>query len=91
MVTTVMLYFMAAHFCEERERAGQAPEEAAFLLADDAAYRACAAAACRRAPSVAAADAAGFAGDVGRALERYNLCGLGDSRRRNMYPYLGST
>ena len=91
MVTTAMLYFMAAHFCEERERAGWAPEEAAFLLADDAAYRGIAAAVCRRAPEVRGEDAGRFAEEVARALAPYNLCGLCDSHWRNMVPYLGAT
>jgi FADH2 O2-dependent halogenase len=91
MVTTAMLYFMAAHFCEERERAGKAPENAAFLLADDAAYRAIAADVCRRAPTVLTANVAGFADAAACALTPYNLCGLADRKWRNMYPYLGST
>jgi FADH2 O2-dependent halogenase len=85
-----MLYFVAAIYCEERERAGQAEPDEAFLLADDAAYREAAATACREAPRVSAAEAGGFAAGVGRALAPYNRAGLCDPRRRNLYPYLGT-
>ena len=90
MVLMSMLYFVAAHFCEERERAGQAPTDAAFLLADDPAYRQLAATLFHQAPSVAAADASRFAAQVRRALEPYNLCCLCDPQRCNMYPFTGT-
>ncbi len=51
MVTVAMLYFVAAIYCEEREHAGQASPDAAFLLADDGAYRAMAARVLRDAPA----------------------------------------
>jgi FADH2 O2-dependent halogenase len=59
------------------------------LLAEDALYREAAAAVCRQAPGVYAADAGGFADSVRRALEPYNLGGLCDPRRCNMYPFIG--
>ncbi len=90
MVPVSMLYFVAAHFCEERERAKQAPPGAAFLLADDTNYRAMAARLCRQALTTTAADSQGFAADVRRALEPYNLCCLGDPGRSNMYPFTGT-
>jgi tetracycline 7-halogenase / FADH2 O2-dependent halogenase len=86
-----MVYFVAAIYCEERERAGRAQPGEAFLLADDAAYREAAAVLCRQAPGVSAAEAQGFAESVRLALEPYNLGGLCDPQRRNMYPFLGSS
>lgn len=90
MVPVSMLYFISAVYCEERERAGQAPPDAAFLLADDPAYRQFAAAACREALTVRAEDADSFAEHVHQALAPYNRCGLCDVKRHNCYPYLGS-
>jgi FADH2 O2-dependent halogenase len=89
LTTVTMLYFAAAIYCEERERAGRAGPDEAFLLADDAAYREIAAAVCREAPAVSAADTDRFAAGVGRALEPYNLGGLCDPRRRKMYSFTG--
>jgi FADH2 O2-dependent halogenase len=84
-----MLYFVAAIYGEERERAGRAGPDEAFLLADEPAYREAAAAVCREAPRVTAAEAGRFAARVGEALVPYNLAGLCDPRRRNLYPFLG--
>lgn len=39
MISVAMLYFVAAIYCEERERDGNAPADAAFLLADHPEYR----------------------------------------------------
>jgi FADH2 O2-dependent halogenase len=85
-----MLYFVAAIYGEERERAGRAGPDEAFLLADDAAYREIAAAVCREAPGIPAADAGPFAARVGRALAPYNVAGLCDPRRCNLYPFVGT-
>jgi FADH2 O2-dependent halogenase len=90
MATVSMLYFAAAIYCEERERAGRAAPDAAFLLADDADYRALAAAVCREAPGVTAGDADRFAARVRRAIEPYNLAGLCDPGRRNLYPFVSA-
>lgn len=88
MRTVAMLYFIAAIYCEERERTGQAPPEAAFLLADDDRYRTIAADVCRRALTLPEAEADRFAADVARDLASYNLAGLCDPSRRHMYPYV---
>ncbi len=88
MVPVAMLYFVAAIYCEERERAGQAPPDAAFLLADDAAYRNVAAQVCRRALVTRASEAAAFDADFRRDLAPYIRCGLCDPARHNLYPYL---
>jgi FADH2 O2-dependent halogenase len=90
MLNVSMIYFIAAHYCEERERNGQAPADAAFLLADDAVYRQIGAALCRRAVRVEAEEAARFAAEVREALQPFNLCSLCDPRQCNMYPYMGT-
>lgn len=90
MTPVSMLYFVAAHYCEERERAGQALPEAAFLLADEPVYRQNAATLCRQAQTVAPDDAPRFAATVRQALAPYNLCCLCDPSRRNMYPFTGT-
>jgi FADH2 O2-dependent halogenase len=88
LTTVSMLYFVAAIYCEERERAGKADPDAAFLLADDSHYRAIAADVVRQAPTIAATDAEAFAAHFRDAIDRYNLAGLCDPSRRNMYPFL---
>lgn len=89
MVTAAMLYFVAAVYCEERERAGNAPPDAAFLLADHAEFRAIAARTCRKALLTSGPAANAFAEAVRREIEPFNACHLADPRRCNMYPYLG--
>ncbi len=86
-----MVYFIAAIYCEERERRGAAGPDAAFLLADDAAYRATATELCRAAPAVRPADAGRFAAEVARRLRPYNVTGLCDPARENFYPFLPCT
>jgi FADH2 O2-dependent halogenase len=88
LATVSMLYFVAAIWCEERERAGRADPDAAFLLADDPHYRAIAADVCRRAPALPADAAKEFAAEFGRAVAAYNVAGLCDPGRCNMYPYI---
>ena len=87
MIAAAMLYFIAAIYCEERERAGQAPADAAFLLADHADYQRIGADFCRRAPKVSAADASSFAAELHQALTEFNACNLLEPARRNLYPY----
>jgi FADH2 O2-dependent halogenase len=90
MVAVAMAYFIAAHYCEERERSGQAPADAAFLLADDNDYRESARTLCRQALTTSTAAADRFSAGVRCQLAPYNLCGLCDPRRRNMYPFAAS-
>jgi FADH2 O2-dependent halogenase len=90
MTTTAMLYFVAAIYCEERERKGEAGPDEAFLLADHAEYRDIATRLFRQARIATASDARAFLAEAHRALEPYNRCGLCDPGRRNMYPYTGS-
>jgi FADH2 O2-dependent halogenase len=88
MTTVSMLYFVAAIYGEERARSGQAGPDDAFLLADDPTYRALADHACQQALTVRPADAAAFATSVRRAIEPYNLAGLCDPARGNLYPFI---
>lgn len=88
LATVSMLYFAAAHYCEERERAGRAEPDAAFLLADDPVYRDIGAAVCLRARSVRSEHASRFAAEVRGLLGHYNRCGLCDPERCNMYPFV---
>lgn len=89
MASVAMIYFVAAVYCEERERAGRAPSDAAFLLADEEPYRHNAAILARAARTASPEDAQRLAAKVRRALEPYNQCGLCDPSRRNLYPYVG--
>src|SRR5262249_12889033 len=90
MVSVAMLYFVATVNCEERERAGQAPIDAAFLLADDREYRQIARKLCLEAERLSRTDAQAFTGRVHQALQLYNSCGLCDPKRDNLYPFLGA-
>jgi FADH2 O2-dependent halogenase len=87
LVTVSMIYFVAAVHCEEREDAGQAGPDEAFLLAEDDRYRAMAAEVFRQARSLPASEAARFAAEVRRALGPYNQAGLCDPGKRNLYAF----
>jgi len=91
LTAVAMVYFVAAIHCEERERAGQAPPNAAFLLADNADFRRIAATIFTQAPHVNATDTARFSADVRRMLDPYHCAGLLDPQWRSLYPYLCST
>jgi FADH2 O2-dependent halogenase len=90
MAAVTMLYFTAAINGEERERAGRAGPDDAFLMADHPEYRALAAGLFRRALTTPAADAAEFTAEARRQLGPFNLCNLCDASRRNMYPCVDS-
>jgi FADH2 O2-dependent halogenase len=88
LATVTMLYFTAAIYCEERERSGRAGPDDAFLLADHPEFRAVADRTFRRAVRTPAADAGRFLADVGDELAPYNLGGLCDPARNNLYPFI---
>ncbi len=90
MATVTMLYFAAAMFCEERERTGQAGPDEAFLLADHPGYREMADRLFRQALTVDASDSDRFMAAARHGFEPYNLCGLCDPDRRNMYPFVST-
>jgi FADH2 O2-dependent halogenase len=85
-----MLYFVAAIYCEERERTGQAGSDDAFLLADHAEFRATADRVFRRAASAPVEDAERLANEVANRIAPYNLGGLCDPARYNMYPFISN-
>jgi FADH2 O2-dependent halogenase len=87
LCTVSMLYFIAAIYCEQRERAGAAGPDAAFLLADDRQYRDLAFAIARSAPTVPRHQAGQFAEKAARDLAKYIRAGLCDPARRNLYPF----
>lgn len=87
MISVAMLYFVAAIYCEERERDGKSPDDAAFLLADHPAYRQIGATVCAKAPFISAADAVSFAAALRQAQARFNRHDLGNPVQRNLYPY----
>lgn len=88
-----MFYFAAATVCEARRRA-QPGQQAAFLLADDAGFRSALEAAYHqiaeltRAGHLPAAAVAAFEASVAESLRPFNIAGLCDPARRNMFPYL---
>ncbi len=83
-----MVYFVAAIYCEEEERAGNAGLDPAFLLADHDAYRAIAAPLLEQGPKAGADAIDEFAARARRALEPYDRGGLCDPGRANMYPFV---
>lgn len=86
LTTVTMIYFAAAIFCEEQERASLG--RPGFLLADDPAYRDIATTVFRQARNIPVAESDTFALSVVRALAPYNFTGLCDLNRRNMYPFV---
>jgi FADH2 O2-dependent halogenase len=88
LATVTMLYFVAAIYCEERERTRQAGPDDAFLLADHEAFRAIADRVFRGAVGARVGDAERFAAEVGELVAPYNLGGLCDPARHNMYPFV---
>ncbi|MFN9373208.1 MAG: hypothetical protein ACK6D3_15110 [Planctomycetaceae bacterium] len=90
----VMIYFAGAIFSEVKRREGTAGPQADFLLADQPDYRervdrTVAELRRRMAEGPSTADQAeDFRTFVARQIEPYNLAGLCDPNRRNMYPYL---
>jgi FADH2 O2-dependent halogenase len=90
LVTASMLYFVAAIYCEERERSGEGRPDDAFLLTDHAPYREVASRIFREARRLPASEADRFAAEVQKLLAPYNSCGMCDPARHNMYPYLGT-
>ncbi len=84
-----LLYFAAASFSETVHRLGHPERARGFLLCDDERFgveaRACTAAALAR-PTGAARDA--LLARLTRAIEPWDVAGLGDQRRRRWHPVL---
>lgn len=86
-----MFYFAAATQCEVRRRDGA--REIGFLLADDAPFCRALDRAHARLQELAGsrpdeADVLRFERDVAEWIRPFNIAGLCDPTRRNMYPYL---
>jgi FADH2 O2-dependent halogenase len=94
MTAFTMLYFAAATFSEHQRRSHSQPAGAGFLLSHDANFRAILARAHREACRIAARphadrDAAQrFADEIAAAIRPYNIAGLCDPAKRNLYPYV---
>jgi FADH2 O2-dependent halogenase len=91
LATAVMLYFAAAIYCEERERSGQSGSDDAFLLAEHAPFREIAGEIFDRAVRTPSDEAARFGRDVGEQIAPFNLGGLCDPDRFNMYPFISGS
>src|SRR5262249_16351439 len=88
LATAAMLYFVAAIYCEERERTEQSGPDDAFLLADHEEFREIARRVFQQAGCTRAEDAERFEAEVSELVASYNLGGLCDPARRNMYPFI---
>jgi len=91
LATAAMLYFVAAIYCEERERTGQVGADDAFLLADHTPFREIAASIFQKAVSASIEDAESFAVEAAELVAPYNLGGLCDLARQNMYPFISGS
>jgi len=90
----VMFYFAGATFSESNRRHGRHRPEHGFLLAHDQHFRSAltqAGDALRRLddrPTLTDAEITGFEDYVGELIQPFNLAGLCDPARHNMYPFL---
>jgi len=90
-----MFYFAAATQNEHLLRTGRAPAGSGFLLAHDDAFRQALDACYTGLQELAARDVLGaaavrdFTSRVRQAIAPYNVAGLCDDARRNMYPFAG--
>ena len=91
LAAITMLYFSAATFSEEQIRAGHNQADDAFLLAHDSMYTSIVADICQEAYKVELANADAFMERVAASIEPYNVVGLCDPARCNMYPFTAST
>ncbi len=93
-VSFAMFYFAAAHNSEDRRRRGCAGPGSAFLLADDAPFRAAVDTCHNRLLEITAAgEPSGalieeFRELVARSIAPFNIAGLCDASRHNMYPFI---
>ncbi|MFQ5493897.1 MAG: NAD(P)/FAD-dependent oxidoreductase [Phycisphaerae bacterium] len=93
MIAYSMLYFAAATFSEHRRRAGEHRLEDGFLCGGDAAFRQIV----ERAYEMIATcsgdephndDTAAFTARMAELIAPYNVAGLCDAGKRNMYPFM---
>jgi tetracycline 7-halogenase / FADH2 O2-dependent halogenase len=80
-----MLYFAAASFSETARRLGKQHLASSFLLCDHPSFQV--QPLLERARAVRSSDESqGLREDILRAIEPFNVAGLGEERRRNWYP-----
>jgi FADH2 O2-dependent halogenase len=93
-VSFAMFYFAAAHNSEDQRRRGLAGPGSAFLLAGNAQFRAAVDTCYDRLLEITAAgpptavDVRDFRELVTRSIEPFNIAGLCDESRHNMYPFI---
>ena len=93
-VSFAMFYFAAAHNSEDRRRRGLASPGSAFLLADNPSFRQAVDECYNRLLEITAAgapsasDVREFRQLVTRSIEPFNIAGLCDDSRHNMYPFI---
>lgn len=89
-----MFYFAAAHNCEDLRRRGKAGPQSAFLLADNPEFRRAIASCYERLTEMtahgrpAAGEVRAFRELVKSAIAPFNIAGLCDDSRKNMYPFV---
>jgi FADH2 O2-dependent halogenase len=82
-----MLYFAAVTYLEGRMRAGRADSEIEFLLAHDERFVALVNEVADAGSRATPGDAEEFNRHVAKRIAPYNIAGLCDPSRRNMYPH----
>ena len=94
MTAFSMLYFAAATFSEHRRRTGRNGSGHAFLNADNPGFTEAVTTAYATVQSLAGKaqlgprEASDYHRDVAGLIAQFNVAGLCDPARRNMYPYL---
>lgn len=93
MAAFAMFYFAGATYSEHRRRAGRTSPDDAFLAAHDPRLADAVSSThaellrMKRAGAVGEAESRAFKQRVARAIEPFNVAGLCDDARRNMYPF----
>lgn len=94
LASFAMFYFAGAHNSEDARRNGRAGPEHAFLLADRAAFRRAVGMAYERLMSITAGGTPSpstvreFKDLVKEEIAPFNIAGLCDDARKNMYPFI---
>jgi len=94
MTAFTMMYFAAATFSEHRHRLGRNDPASAFLSADVPGFTEAVTTAYARVRTLAGTrdlapqDVSAYQREVADLIAPYNVAGLCDPARRNMYPYL---
>lgn len=90
-VALALLYFAAASFSEAARRSGKPQLASSFLLCNDPAFGPACARLCERASRPLDRHESGeLIRDILRAIEPFNVAGLGKQERRNWYPVIAN-